>query len=233
MRSFAYWLIFVIVCWRSIAIAYFLGSGGFDARFFTYINYTLVWLLMILLAISMTDYRLYNLFVAFVVPVIYGTTIFVAFAIVVIIQLNDSLFIKTTLYNGGTRSIGMVHTGDFLLHYMPLIEILLVLFSISNSLTVTFAEIYNSTEKWSRVAYIAYFLLCPVYILFFYMSNINFMTNYPTMINPYLIWLITFVMSTLLQALLLALLIFKSKLTVQNPFIQGSGYYFANKKIKV
>jgi len=211
MSFYSYWITYAILIFRSIVLGYFLGDRSFDVKFFTYINYALGTFLLVMLLLSMWDVKYYSLYIIFIIPIFYGTTIFISFAIIVIIQLNDNVFLKTTVDNGGTRSIGTIHTGDFILHQLPLFEVVLILFLIKDSMLNSFGQFYYSLRSYGKTLYTAYFLLISTFILFVYMINIDFVSNYPTNLDLIYIILLTVSMAIFTELLLFLALVFGSK----------------------
>lgn len=177
---FVYYAVSVIFLYRLVIIGFLLGLGILDALFFTYINYTLDTLAYGVLVIAMWKLPAYKFFVLFVIPLIYGTTSFVFLAIVVIVQMNDQVFLKTTVYNAGTRAVGAIHTGDWLIHYLPLIEIFVVLLLLNATAKPIFQRFYSELSTRGKVLYTGYFFFCAAFVLLLYMLSIDFQTNYPT-----------------------------------------------------
>jgi len=200
--AYTYWIISFIFIYRSLFLSYFISTSIYDARFFTYFNYTFVTTSLALLILSMWNMNSYKLYVLFLLPLTYGTVIFVAFAIVVIVELNDWVFLKTSTFNGGTKTIGLIHTGDFIIHYLPLFEILLVLLLLDRSAVPIFKNFYASLRPSSKVYYTIYFLLSSLFLILLYMINMDFASNYPTSLPIASTIALVVVMAILFQSLL-------------------------------
>lgn len=204
--AFAYWLVSAFLILRSIVLGYLLGTGTYDATFFTYINYGVVTLSMALLLLSMWHIPAYELWVLFLLPLVWGTTVFVALAIIVIVQLNDGVFLKTTTQNEGTNSVATIHTGDWLLHQLPFVELLLIVLVLWPTAVVIFHNFWRQMSTSSRVAYTIYFHLSALLVLSFYMINIDYSVNYPSDLSAKAIWALTIVLALLVELFLFGFL---------------------------
>jgi len=201
----AYWIPVTILLFRGVVLGYFLGSESFDAKFFTYLNYVFGAFCYLLLIISQWNLVGYSAWVLFLLPLIWGTILFVSFAIIVIVQLNDGVFLKTTVDNDGLRQVGEVHTGDWLLHQLPVFEILLILLLLWPTASVIFRNFWGTLSKAQHWAYSLYFLLAPLLVLAFYMINVDFDSNYPTKMNHAATVALVIVLALLTQLLLYAI----------------------------
>ena len=200
--AFAYWLVSAFLTLRSVVLGYLLGTGTYDATFFTYINYGILTLSMALLLLSMWHIPAYELWVLFVLPLVWGTTVFVALAIVVIVQLNDGVFLKTTTQNHGTNSVATIHTGDWMLHQLPFVEILLIVLVLRPTAVVIFHNFWNEMRTPGRVGYVIYFHLSALMLLAFYMINVDYAVNYPSDLSAKAIWGLTVGLALLVELFL-------------------------------
>lgn len=199
---FVYYVVSAIFLYRIVILGFLLGLGILDALFFTYINYTLDTLAYGALVLAMWKLPAYKFYVLFVLPLIYGTTIFVFLAIVVIVQMNDGVFLKTTVYNAGTRAVGAVHTGDWLIHYLPLVEIFVILLLLNRTAKPIFQRFYSALSTRGKVLYTSYFLLCSAFVLLLYMLSINFQKNYPTGLATGVVLAVTLVVGVVTELFL-------------------------------
>ena len=204
--ALAFWTAAVLLTFRSVVLGYLLGSGTFDATFFTYVNYALFTLVLALLLLSMWNVTAYQLWVTVLLPLIWGTTTFVAIAIIVIVWLNDGVFLRTAKSNDGTNTVSVIHTGDWLLHQLPWVEILIIVLLLSPTAIVIFHNLWRQLSTAGRVAYTAYFHLSALLLLAFYMINIDFTVNYPTDLHVGFIWGLTIGLSLLVELLLFGFL---------------------------
>lgn len=204
--ALAYWVVAFFLTLRSVALGFLLGSSTFDATFFTYINYAVLTLAMALLLLSMWSITAYELWVALVLPIVWVTTAFVALAIVIIVQLNDGVFLKTTQQNNGTNSVATIHTGDWILHQFPLVEILVIVLLLRPTLVVIFHNFWRQFSTAGKVAYTIYFHIAGLLLLAFYMTNVNYSANYPTDLSAAGIWGLTVGLSLLVGMFLFGFL---------------------------
>lgn len=204
--ALAYWVVAFFLTLRSLSLGYLLGSATFDATFFTYINYGVLTLAMALLLLSMWNVTAYELWTTLLLPVVWVTTVFVALAIVVIVQLNDGVFLKTTTQNNGTNSVATIHTGDWLLHQFPFVEMLVILLLLRPTLVIIFHNFWRQFSTAGKVAYTIYFHTAGLLVLSFYMINIDYSVNYPTSISSAAIWGLTIGLSLFVGFLLFGFL---------------------------
>lgn len=205
--SFAYVVTWLTLWYRVGVFAFLIGYGVLDIHFFTYINYTLVTLAYALWLYFMRRDFTYTMFSNYVLPMIWGTTLTVAVVIVVIVDMNEDIFLRSSKYNGGTRSIGKLHTGDFFVHFAPVFDLLLNIVVQMPYLKAHFQSEFRQMNLYDRIIQIVHFMFSPIVILVIYMLNFDFHKNYPTSLPPAAtITLVVFV-SLCIQAFLLVALV--------------------------
>lgn len=206
MRHGLFWVLAGLALFRAFALGYLSGAGNVDPTFFTYQNFTMCMLALILLTLSLFKRWVFEAFALFGMPFYWGTTLFVSIAIVVIVHLNGGVFMKTTLENGGLNPVGKVHTGDWLLHQWPAVELLLVTFLLKNDLVDAFHRFYAGLSRVGKALYTLYFLLVALAVLGFYMLNFPFLVNYPTPISQAGVVALVVAMALLVEVVLFLLL---------------------------
>jgi len=195
-------LLFVLVLWMGFMLGYLVAKEIFDPRFFTYFNYALGFAFYNILYVSFFSVELFEFVTVFLLPVYVGTTLFVFFAIVVIVELNDWVFVRTTLLGGTNRTIGDNHTGDWIVHYFPAFCLLLVLLSIARYYMAFVGNYWQSLQKNGKAFYVVYVLLTPLSILVVYMITMPFDGNYPTSLSNWQVGMLVVGMSLLIQGIL-------------------------------
>jgi hypothetical protein len=204
VQWFALLLVFALVLWVGFMLGYLVGKEIYDPRFFTYFNYALGFGFYNLLYISFFSVELFEIVTVFLLPLYVGTTLFVFFAIVVIVELNDWVFIRTTILGGTNRTIGDNHTGDWIVHYFPAFCLLLVLLAIK-SYYMNFIGVYwQSLQKLGKAFYVSYVLLIPLVVLLLYMLTMPFDSNYPTSLAHWKVIALVIGMSLVIQGLFAA-----------------------------
>jgi hypothetical protein len=214
MRHGLFWLLLAALLFRAFVLGYLSGSGSVDPTFFTYQNFTMCMLALLLLILSLFKRWTFEVFALFGMPFYWGTTLFVSVAIVVIVHLNGGVFMKTTLENGGLNPVGKVHTGDWLLHQWPSVELLLSLFLLKDDFVDAFHDFYDPLSRVGKALYTLYFLLVALAVLTFYMINFPFLVNYPTSISDAGVVALVVAMALLVEVLLF-LLFYLSKPTAR------------------
>lgn len=200
--TYGYVLSAVILQYRAVVLSLLIAWSVYDARFLTYINYALLTLGIAGFIFSMRQSGYFQAFSLYVLPPVYGLTIYIFFAIVVIVQLNDNVLLRSSKLNGGTRDVGDLHSGDFFLHYSPAFELLLVLLF---NFPYIKAAVQPQFRKWSRgqrIGWSLYALLASSAVIVFYMSSFPFLDNYPTGMPTPLLILISVVVAVLIELLL-------------------------------
>jgi len=201
--SYPYFLTAGIATYRLIVIVGLIVWDAFDPHYFTYINYTLVSLSLLLYMLSMRSVTLFHLASRFLIPVIYGTTLYVAIAITVIVYLNDWMLTRNSYLNGGGMSIGKLNTGNILVHYLPVIDVLLVLLMSFDYLKAAIKPFFYSLSSKRKILYALYVLLGPFAVLVLYMVNFDFAKNYPTGLATWELLLITLFVNLFTEMLLI------------------------------
>lgn len=106
-------------------VAALIVYGHFSLQMYTYWNLLLVWLFFVWLGLGVllegTPLKLLTLFFW---PLVSASSFLVAVLIVLIVNDDGWMFIGGTTYGTGSASVGMVHTGDELIHPLPLLLLL-------------------------------------------------------------------------------------------------------------
>ena len=201
-----FWVLFIFIAIRVGTLTALDIWNIIDPTFFTYQNFLFDTFLLLLLSLSVWRRWAMELFVVVFYPLYWGTAAFVSVAIIVILQLNPSLLLMTTPENGGSNTLGKVHTGDNILHQWPIVEVLFLTLVLWAIILDCYDQFYRSLSLWGKIGYGFYFHLCSLAILFFYMVNFNFIGNYPTSLPRWAIFLMVAGLAVLAQAVLFLLL---------------------------
>lgn len=196
-------VLLVIFLFRLVVVIWLAAIDSFNLRFFTYINYLLFTVAMAYLLVSIFHRPLFRIFVLYVFPIIFGTSLFISITIVLMIMINDEIFLATTVFRGGARSIAMVHSGDWLLHQLPAIEAIVVAACITEYAR---AIVKNAKNRWYGSVrywiYMVFFFTAPLWPLVAYISIFPFEQNYPVGLTLWLSILLMLGMSILIGSIL-------------------------------
>jgi hypothetical protein len=207
MYGKAHWfsliLVFVIAIWMGVILGYFVAAEIFDPRFFTYFNYALGFAFYNVLYVSFFSVELFEFVTLFIVPIYLNTTTFVCIAIVIIVELNDTVFTRAGVLGGTNRTIGETHTGDWIVHYVPFFSILAVLGSIQVYYLDFVRNYWKYASRNARIFYIFYAFLTPLVVLLIYMLTMPFAQNYPTTLTTWELFLMVIGLSLVIQAIFL------------------------------
>jgi hypothetical protein len=174
------WVVFVIALYRSIVLSFFVAEETLDMRFLTYIMYTLTttfWWFVLMLS-GDTDKLAFALLM--LLPIVFNASLFVGVAIVVIVQLNDWIFMHTTVFYGGPRLVGAVHTGDWLLHQLPVIEVFVLMLMYISNINACYTTLKSEFfTKLGSAIYYAYVVASGALVVGMYFATEDFQRNYP------------------------------------------------------
>lgn len=175
------WVLFVITFFRCGVLSFFVAQETLDLRYLTYINYTLVTVFYLLILSLAGELEKMSAALLALLPLAFNLCFFIGVAIVIIVQLNDWIFMRTTVVYGGPRLVGDVHTGDWVLHQLPVVEILVVMVLYINEVNEQFH--YLKTEVFTKlgtVIYYCYAVASGALVVALYFATEDFNKNYPT-----------------------------------------------------
>ena len=187
--------------WQLALELYLLISGHSNVEHFTYWSTFMFTVVTTLLFPALVVRRGMLTFVLlWLLPIVMGVSLFVAIAIVVIIQQNAEAFIMGTVCDGGTTSMSTVHTGDFALHQLLPLQVFVwlscgLLDEARDVLRGRFAE-------WSlplRVLYSCYFLLSPLVPLVIWGSIYDARQIYYISWPTWLLWFLSVLLMLFIQ----------------------------------
>lgn len=189
--------------WTGAILGWAIADGIFDARFFTYFTYALGFAFYLFMFFSETDSSLHKWMVILIFPIYTCLTVFVYVAIVVIVYKNDWVIIRDSVFAGGALSIGEIHTGDWMFHYLPPFMLLVYILVNYVSIAKFNYRMWSSNTTGFSIAYSLYVIVFPALILGCYMITMPFDKNYPTKMRTWQICLLVFGLSTSIQLLYL------------------------------
>jgi hypothetical protein len=198
----------IVVFVKALSLGWLLGQGIYDPSFFTYFTYTLLYSFYTFAFISYSSVKMMQFVYTFLLVPMYGIVTFVCFAIVIIVACNDWILVRTTILGGTDRKIGDVHTGDFVLHYLPAIGLSLYIMIHHRYIGISIANYWRSFSKSEKISYIFYLYLSPLLVLLFYMAVMPFDKNYPTHLNGVLVIVLVSCLSVLIQTLIILIAFF-------------------------
>lgn len=201
---FASFLELLIGGWTGAILGWAVADGVFDARFFTYFTYALGFVYYNFMFLSETDSTLHRWATVLTLPIYACLTLFVYFAIIVIVYKNDWVIIRDSVFAGGELTIGEIHTGDWFFHYLPPSMLLAYILVNYESIAKINYMIWSSKSSLSKLTYCLYVIILPLIILGCYMITMPFDKNYPTKMRTWQIVAMVFGLSTSIQLLYLA-----------------------------
>ena len=190
--------------WTGAILGWTVATGVFDARFFTYFTYALGFSFYLFIFLSETESELHEWLILLTLPIYTCLTIFVYIAIVVIVYKNDWVIIRDSVFAGGDLSLGEVHTGDWLFHYLPPFTMLVYTLVNYVPISATNYLFWSEKSKRAKFTYVAYVFLTPMLILGCYMVTMPFDSNYPTKMRTWQVCVLVFGLSAAIQAIYIA-----------------------------
>jgi len=215
---FALIVLYIVLCLLSAVLAYLLAAEIYDPRFFTYFNYFFGWLFYNLLFISAFVPVLWEVVCLLVLPVYFNTVNFVFFAIIIIVKLNDWVWVRDTIFGGTSLTIGDIHTGDFLVHDLPAYTFLAIFLIHIFEYVTTFRLFWKPASFWYKLVYVLYVFLAPLAVLILYMLTMPFGNNYPTGLSTPAVTSLVIALSVFFTIIFLAGTIS----VIDNPYIVGT-----------
>jgi hypothetical protein len=200
-------ILVLIWAYFSITLSYFIGVAIFDPTFFTYITYFANWLFYGIFYASLFSYPAFEFVVMFVFPLIYGMTVFVFFAIVVIVGINDEVYTRATILGGTTRTFGEEFVGNFVIHVMPTVFMFVSLIALAHYVGPLVNMYWKTSSKSEIAGYLLWVLLGPSVVLSLYMATMPFEKNYMVPWSSGVVVTLELALSILVQALLVGLVL--------------------------
>jgi len=190
-------------------------EGVLDMKFYTYLTYTGTTLMLIVLFICMWWYYSTKQFMLWVFPLMIVTPILVSIVIIVLVQVNGDLLGRHYDENG----IGEVHTADYIIHQLPVLEFstVFVLFYNTAKLHIkSFIDKLNvrNTHKIWHILYFFYMTFIASVPLSIYALIVEWNSVYPTGIPEIASWISVVILSGMLGAFLFLVLYLPDKFTV-------------------
>jgi len=206
----------LLILLKALTLGWLIGQGVYDPSFFTYFTYTLLYAFYVLAFLSYGSLRGMQFVYTFLLIPMLGIVAFVCFAIIVIVACNDWVLVRTTILGGTTRKIGAVHTGDFVLHYLPLIGFTAYILVHQLYIGMSFDGFWRSLHRGEKVGYLIYLYLAPLAVLWLYMVNMPFDKNYPTKLSEPVVISLTAALSAFLQTIILLIMFFVLRPPIYN-----------------
>ena len=218
----------VIFIWVFFAatVSYFIATGVFDPLFFTYITYFTNYCFYGFLYASFYSYAMLELVILGLFPIVYGMTVFVFFAIIMIVVLNDEVFTRAIL-GGTSRTWGEQFAGDRIIHVFPAVFILITMLALYRTAGPMINLYWKTHSKGELTAYLLYVLLAPSVILSLYMITMPFQKNYLVPWTPGVIAALQIGLSIVLQGILVGIstLFTHCNPISEKPLHTPMGYY--------
>lgn len=171
--------LFAIALIRAGVISFFLAQEGLDLRYLTYLNYTMTTAFLIFLLYSTKSVSSLRATLIGLFPIVFNTCLFIGVAIVIIVQLNDWVFTRTTVVHHGPRRVGEVHTGDWILHQLPVVEMFVIMVMYLEDIRSGYKDLRKGVTKLGAGIYYAHTVAFPSMIILLYFATEDINRNYP------------------------------------------------------
>lgn len=205
---------FLLMLYKSISLIGLLSLGYYNINKFTYWNFTVSCCFYVLLFFALLQnikptiqsMKILRYFILITVPPITGMAFLVFFLIIIILALDDWLLVESSVFGKGELKIGIIHLGDWFLHNIPVVEILLLRMSGLESILRTayrstpvlfwmdyyphkicihengdvFVSEKKNHQKYGSVIYFLWCSLSPILAILIYSIFFNPLEEYPT-----------------------------------------------------
>jgi hypothetical protein len=172
-------LLFLLLAVRVALLAGLIAKGAFDLNYFTYCTFGFVTLLLPLGIVGLWAPAVMSVYARWIFPLLVQTTLFVALAIVAVVHLNSAIYTNEGVPFGGTLTMAWLHTGDFVVHEYPALDILIVLIIMHHYVRVHVREMWQCAGTCFRTFYVFYLLFSALVPLGIYSLVENWRTRYP------------------------------------------------------
>jgi hypothetical protein len=205
----------VIAAAETAFLAYLWWINQFDGRFFTYVNKLTFLILLWVLIGSNIDYTLFQWAVTALLPFMTGCAIIVSVGVTGLVYFRPMLFIRDLDIPLDESNVATVHTGDWLLHQLPLLEVIVIAFCIYREMSCAMRHqlIAHFASTGKRALVTVAICLAPAVFVLVYCSCAPFVDIYlidqPTPFAAAEAWLpITFLLIVTALASVLVYFIF-------------------------
>ena len=164
-----------------------IATDVFDPAYFTYLNYAAGTAAAFILFVSMVwSFRIFEFYVLVVLPTITQTILVTNFAIVLIVQRDPRAFTMHLVNNDA----GIVHTADYLEHYLPAVSIIVAIVAIYPYARQVLRGFILNLPRILSVLYRLYFIFAGMLPLGLYAAFFDWENNYPTGFTAATVWLL-------------------------------------------
>lgn len=183
-------ILLLVAGYRLFFFILLVAVGAASISRYTYWNYLIQTVFYILLVIGykFNFKKLLKGLAFFIFPIIFNSVFFVFSYIIIILQLDKGeLFIEATDIDGGSVSVGTVHTMDHILHTFIVIDFLIVMLSgyvkyVRKIMHKYYSRIADS--RWSKFFFFMYHVISPLFPVSIYSMIFNPTEEYPTAVHP-------------------------------------------------
>lgn len=194
-------IVFALCVIRLSILIALIAKDLFDATFYTYASFFGITVLQTVGLVALFVPGVARFYYRFVFPVLFQSAALVSLLITIIVALNDQIYIRDTIFGVGTLTIAMIHTGDWVLHQWPLIEMFITLCAIQSDSRVCVRRFWLSLGPCARVAYTLYLLWGVMLPVGLYAMVEDWNAKYPTPMNHVLGWFLILGVAALIGGL--------------------------------
>lgn len=216
-------LLFTFFAIRVAVITVFIVEGVFDITYYTYASLLGITIFLIPGLVGLFVEPVMRFYSLYIFPVLLQSSVLVSVLIVIIVQLNSSIFTSHLSGLGGTLSAGTLHTGDWAAHQYTCVDMLITLIAIHHMARRYVREMWFSSGTLKRVLYVLYTLLGVMLPLGLYAVIEDWGTRYPVPIAAAYCWLIILGLAILFGGLFFMFMISTHDLAYAAPPCHACG----------
>jgi hypothetical protein len=150
-------------------VFYLIWINHFDLHYYTHVNKLLVVITLWLIVVSNFSYDVFQWTISVLLPFLVATALFVSVAVTIVVLFQPHLIIDD-IEEDGIDAIGTIHTGDYLLHQLPLLEAIIVTWCVYKQATMAMRDTIDAKieETALKVLFIIFACSLHIVVLFIY-----------------------------------------------------------------
>jgi hypothetical protein len=180
-RFFLFFVAFAFTAMNAAIIAVFADHDHYNFSQYTYWNFLEVVVLCVGIMIGLVvQGYVEGLFALIYAPVAIGSALLVPLIVSLVIFLDPDVYLNGTICAGGSMPMNYVRTGDWILHGLPPLQVLVLLLCGYLYYERTILFHFNRSRHWFwAFLYAVFFIFCPAIPMGIYAAFNNIAKQYP------------------------------------------------------
>ena len=157
-------VITLIALGETAFVFYLIWNNHFDLHYYTHVNKLLVVIILWLIVISNFSYDVFQWAVSVLLPLLVATTLFVSVAVTIVVLFQPHLVIDD-IEEDGMDAVGTIHTGDYLLHQLPLLLAVIVTWCVYKQATMAMRDTIDAKIEETALKVLFIIFVCTFHIV--------------------------------------------------------------------